>query len=87
MILISSGDIMNREIKHVGVALEDTPTRKAGCLYGITSDLRSKRVKFLESKGGDIKSCDKKTFLILDDKYIKDVELALAHDCYPSKRR
>jgi len=58
-------------VKHKAVSLITNDYRKAGDIYCIISDLRKSRISFIADNGEIKNTQNKRSFKILDKKYLK----------------
>lgn len=62
---------MDKEIKHLAVSLITNEIREAGKVYRITTNLKSKKIKFLDNNGKEWVSYKNKGWKFLDKKYLE----------------
>lgn len=62
------------KVYHIGVSLIDTPKRVKGKCYKITTNLRSKRIKFIGDDDQVYSSEKRKGWKFLDKKYINKIK-------------
>ena len=69
-------------VKHVAVSLITNNFRSSGKSYVIITDLRSNRIKFVGDDMEVHSTDDKKSFKILDKKYIPEFQFMMDKGCY-----
>lgn len=66
---------MDKEIKHLAVSLITNDVREAGKVYRIITNLKSKKIKYLDNNGKEWVSYKNKGWKFLDKKYLERYDM------------